>query len=306
MKRYINHWFKVLIRYPVEAMGAYLCVFIFRSLPVEKASALGGWLTRTLAPISDAQSTAHRNLSQAYPQNTRAQNGDIIRQVWDNFGRVMGEYPHLVKIDIYNDPRFEIVGAEYIDQLRDDGKPGIIFGAHMASWEVAIMGMAQRGLKVTQMYRATNNPYVDKLVRSVQEGIGKEVLNKGSNDARRILELLNHGEHLFMLVDQKMNRGIPIPFFGQDAMTAPAGARMAIKYNCPFLPVRVERLGGFKFRVTYYPPLEVNQTGDLTKDLHDTLCRMNNMIEDWVRARPEQWLWIHKRWPKEKDLHKSS
>jgi Kdo2-lipid IVA lauroyltransferase/acyltransferase len=295
----IEYWFKTLIRHPLEAAGVYLCLFIFKSLSPENASAFGGWITRKLGPVSDAQTTAHRNLAHAYPNNTKEQNAAIIRGVWDNFGRDMGEYPHLAEIDIYNDPRFEIVGAEYVDQLRDDNKPAVIFGAHLASWEVAIMGMTQRGLKVTQMYRATNNPYVDRLIRSVQEGIGKEVLNKGPNDARRILELLNHGDHLFLLVDQKLNRGMPIPFFGRDAMTAPAGARMAIRYDCPFLPVRVERLGGFKFRITYYPPLEVSHTGDLNHDLHETLCRMNGMIEEWVRERPDQWLWIHKRWPKD-------
>lgn len=299
MKRKLNYWFKVLIRHPVEAVAAHFVVFIFGILPVDKASAFGGWLVRTLGPLSDAQPTAHRNLAKAFPNNTREQNAEIIKKVWDNFGRVMGEYPHLAKIDIYNDPRFEIIGAEYIDQLRDDGKPGVIFAAHLASWEVGIMGLDQRGVRVTQMYRATNNPYVDKLVRRVQEGIGKEVLNKGSNDARRILEIMNQGEHLFILVDQKMNRGMPIPFFGRDAMTAPAAARMAMRYNCPFLPVRVERLGGFKFRITYYPPIKILSTGDLNKDLHEALCQMNKMIEDWVRERPEQWLWIHKRWPKE-------
>lgn len=299
MKRKIHYWFKVLIRHPIEGVLAYCIVWVFSIMSVERASAFAGWLLRKLGPLSDAQRTAHRNLAKAYPMNTRAQNSEIIRGVWDNFGRDMGEYPHLAKIDIYNDPRFEIIGTEYIDQLRDDNKPAIIFGAHLASWEVAIMGMAQRGLRVTQMYRATNNPYVDKIVRRTQEGIGKEVLTKGPNDARRILEILNQGEHLFLLIDQKMNRGMPIPFFGRDAMTAPAGARMAIKYQCPFLPVRVERLGGFKFRITYYPPLEVSNTGDLQHDLHDTLCRMNATLEEWVRARPEQWLWIHKRWPKE-------
>lgn len=304
MKKKRFYWFKVLIRHPIEAVLAYFIVWIFTILPVEKASAFAGWLIRNIGPLSGAHRTGHKNLAKAYPNNTRAQNTEILKGVWDNFGRDMGEYPHLAKIKIYEDPRFEIIGAEYIDQIRDDGKPAIIFGAHLASWEVAIMGMSQRGLRVTQMYRATNNPYVDKLVRRTQEGIGKEVLNKGPNDARRILEILNQGEHLFLLVDQKMNRGMAIPFFGRDAMTAPAGARMAIRYNCPFLPVRVERLGGFRFRITYYPPLEVSNTGDLNDDLHETLCRMNGMIESWVRERPEQWLWIHNRWPKEDQMQK--
>src|SRR5690606_15693778 len=100
----------------------------------------------------------------------------ILKGVWDNFGRVMGEYPHLAKINIYQDVRFEILGLEHLDALLQDNKPGILFGAHLASWEVAIMAACQRGLKIAQLYRATNNPYVDRLVRSVQKQIGQEVL----------------------------------------------------------------------------------------------------------------------------------
>lgn len=299
MINFFKKFIKFYIRYPLETIGVHLCLSIFRALSPENSSAFGGWLTRKLGPLSDAQITGHKNLVMAYPENSKEQNSNIIDRVWDNFGRVMGEYLHLKNIDIYNDPRFEIIGAEHVDRLIHDNQPAVIFSAHLASWEVAIMGMAQRGLKVTQLYRATNNPYVDKIIRKVQEGIGKEVLNKGSGDGRRILELLKHNEHLFMLVDQKMDQGIAAPFFGKLAMTAPAGARMAMKFNCPFLPARVERLGGFKFRITYYPPLEVSNTGDLNKDLLDTLTRMNQMIESWVRDQPEQWLWIHKRWPRE-------
>lgn len=290
--------FKRLIRYPIEAAFTHAFRIIYSLLPASKASAFGGWLGQKVGKISGAQKTGMRNLARAFPENTPEQNAEIIREVWDNFGRDMAEYMHLSDIDIYNDPRFEIIGVEHIDRLRDDGKPAIIFGAHLANWEVAIMGMTQRGLKATQMYRETNNPYVDKIVRSTQEKIGSEVLNKGSGDARRILNLLNSGGHLFLLVDQKLNQGMPIPFFGRDAMTAPAGARMAMKFDCPFLPVRVERLDGFQFRITYLPPLKVTKTGDLNKDLHETLCDMNNMIESWVRERPGQWLWIHNRWPK--------
>lgn len=298
MKRTRFRSIKRFFLYPIEALFVYAFAAIFYLLPVEKASALGGWLARKFGPLTSAQKTGIKNLQMVFPENTPSQNQEIIEKVWDNFGRVMGEYMHLKRLHVYEDPRIEIIGAEYVDQLREDNKPSIIFGAHLASWELAIMGMTQRGLNVTQTYRTWNNPYIDRLVRNILESVGRELLAKGSQDGRRIIEILKNGEHLFLLVDQKFNKGMPIPFFGRDAMTAPAGARLAMKYDCPLLPARVERLGGFRFRVTYYPPLKVSQTGDLNHDLQVTLTHMNQCIEDWVRERPEQWLWIHNRWPK--------
>jgi KDO2-lipid IV(A) lauroyltransferase len=100
-----------------------------------------------------------------------------------------------------------------------------------------------------------------------------------------------------MLVDQKMNDGITVPFFGRPAMTAPAIARLGLRFQCPLLPIRVERLQGARFRLTVLPALDIVDTGDAAADVLSTMTRVNAVIESWVRARPEQWLWLHRRWP---------
>lgn len=299
MKKQLNTLFKIIIRHPLEALGAACCYLAFRGLPMQQASIFGGWLARKFGPISSAQRTAEKNLGWVFPEKSQKEIKTIIEKVWDNFGRVIGEYPNLVGLNVYEDPRFEVIGQEYIDQLRDDDQPGIIFAAHLASWEVAIMAAHQRGLKVTQLYRATNNPYVDKGVRMVQRKIGQEVLTKGQGDARKVLASLRRGDHLFILTDQKMNRGVSVPFFGKPAMTAPAAARMALRFQCPLVPARVERLGGVRFRITYYPPMQLPSTKDSPEAVRSLLCNMNEMLEGWIKERPEQWLWLHNRWPKE-------
>ena len=100
-----------------------------------------------------------------------------------------------------------------------------------------------------------------------------------------------------MLVDQKMNDGIAVPFLGQAAMTAPALAVFALKYRCPVVPARVTRLGGARFRITFEPPLPVPDSGDHHADVRTMMTRVNAIIERWIRAAPEQWLWLHNRWP---------
>ena len=100
-----------------------------------------------------------------------------------------------------------------------------------------------------------------------------------------------------MLVDQKMNDGISVPFLGREAMTAPALAELALKKNCPIVPARVERLKGAHFRVTFYPPLEKPNSGDRKTDILSIMTEVNLILGAWITEQPEQWLWIHNRWP---------
>ena len=102
-----------------------------------------------------------------------------------------------------------------------------------------------------------------------------------------------------MLVDQKYNEGIPVPFFGRDAMTAPTVAELALRFQVPLVPARVERLKGARFRLTLLPPLDLPNSGDRAADVHTVMSQVNALFESWIRDRPEQWLWLHRRWPKD-------
>ena len=119
---------------------------------------------------------------------------------------------------------------------------------------------------------------------------------KGAEGGRDLLRHLSRGGHLGILVDQKLNDGISVPFFGRDAMTAPALARLGLRFGCPLVPVQSERLRDARFRMTVLPRLEIEDTGDISADVLAAMTRVNAMLESWVRARPEQWLWLHRRW----------
>jgi KDO2-lipid IV(A) lauroyltransferase len=62
------------------------------------------------------------------------------------------------------------------------------------------------------------------------------------------------------------------------------------------LPARSERLHGSQFRVTFYPPIEFVSKGDQKQDMYDLLLYINTMLSNWIKERPGQWLWVHRRW----------
>ena len=216
--------------------------------------------------------------------------------MWHNLGRVAAEYPHLRKIGVFEPGgRVETHDFEHVHRAVAARRRMIFFSEHIANWEIAALAAVQYGIPVAQIYRAANNPLVDRMITRFR-GIGGELIPKGTVAARRAIAALRRGAHLTMLVDQKMNDGIPVPFFGRPAMTASALAVLALRYDCDVLPARVERLGGAHFRLTVFPPLPLPRSGDHHADVAALMARVNQTLEEWIRDCPEEWFWLHRRW----------
>lgn len=282
------------IRWLVEALLVYPIYAIFRVLPVDIASMVGGSIFRTIGPHLPVARIGLNNLRRAFPDMDEGERTLILEEVFDNLGRTVAEYPHLTTIAR---ERVEVVGGDFLDGLRDDNWTGLCVSAHLANWEVMPLIAAQHRLSLVRIYRAINNPYIDALVKHCRgTGQGK-LLPKGRDGARQAVVAMARGEHVGMLLDQKMNDGIAVPFFGRDAMTAPALAQLALRFECPVLPARVERLDGARFRLTIGPILVLPKTGDREGDIREGTAIVNRIIEGWVREQPGQWLWLHRRWP---------
>ena len=280
-----------------EAIGAALFFTAMRALPIDAASAVGGALARLIGPRLGVSQRARRNLAAALPALSVAGREAVLRGMWDNLGRVAAEYPHLRQIRVFEPGgRVDTVGTEHLDAAVRAGRPTIMFGGHLGNWEIAALAAGQYGLDVAQIYRAANNPLVDRMVARFR-GEDSEFIPKGAVASRRALAALRRGAHLTLLIDQKLNDGIPIPFFGRPAMTAPGLALLALHFDCTVLPARVERLQGAHFRLTIYPPLRLRRTGSRGAEIGALLTEVNRTLEGWIRERPEQWFWVHSRWP---------
>src|SRR6266852_1825460 len=284
-----SHW--------AEACVVALFFAAMRALPLAAASAFGGALGRRIGPHLGISERARRNLRAALPELSPPQVDSIVRGMWDNLGRVAAEYPHLRQIKVFapGGP-VETVGLDHLDRAIAAGHPAIIFGGHLGNWEIAALAAGQYGIDVAQIYRALNNKLVDRMIARFR-GTGSEFIPKGRVASRLALAALRRGAHLTLLVDQKLNDGIAVPFFGRKAMTAPALALLALHFDCAVLPARVERLQGAHFRLTIHPPLPLPKSGERTADVAALMEEVNRTLETWIRESPEQWFWLHSRWP---------
>lgn len=292
-------WWTYVLR-PVRGWGMIGLMETMRALPMRTATDGVAGIMRRLGPLTGNSNIARRNLDRAFPGLARDERERMVREMWDNLSRTVCEYAHLQTIVDDAANRVEIVGGEHLDALARDGKPGIVFSAHLASWEMVTLAAKLRGVPdLHVVYRNANNLILDEYIRRLQSASQVTLIRKGIRGARKLMEVMQAGGHVIMLVDQKMNEGIAVPFFGRPAMTAPALAQLALRFDCPVVPAHVERLGGTRFRVIVEPPLALPRSGDRAADVLALMTEVNRKMEGWIRARPEHWLWLHRRWPKD-------
>jgi Kdo2-lipid IVA lauroyltransferase/acyltransferase len=286
------------LRYRIETLGFFIAIGFFKLFPLDAASAIGGWIGRTLISPMRVSERARTNLRNAYPGIADAEVTRIVRAMWDNLGRVLAEYGHLDKIHWRaKRPRIDVVDVENFERARAAGKGILLISAHFANWEIMPFAARDYGLSGGVVVRPTNNPYVARWLDRVRARNGlPEMIYKGPQGTRRIFTLLRRGDCICILVDQRASEGIPAPFFGRDAMTTPAPASLALKMGAKIVPVWNERTRGARFRMTVFPALDPPNTGDADRDMVQLTAAINAFVEERVRARPEQWLWIHRRW----------
>lgn len=284
----------------LEALGFDLLGLVFRLMPVDTASWLGGALLRRLGPLTGAHKTAERNLRIAFPELDTAARKHLLVAQWENLGRLTAEFQLMDRLTP-SSGRVEIVGGERLRAVAQSGKPAILVSGHFSNWEVMAAVIVHLGVKCQVTYRAANNPYIDRRIIETRKSYGVTLMApKGGDGSREVLTALGEGEAVAFLNDQKFTRGVVAPFFGVPATTAPGPARMALRFGCPMIPMSVERLGkSARFRVTIWDDIAPPNTGDRTADIQKGVENINAFVEARVRNRPEEWFWTHKRWPKE-------
>ncbi|MGH6870323.1 MAG: lysophospholipid acyltransferase family protein [Rhizomicrobium sp.] len=295
------------LRYGTEAAGFFIAIGFFKLFPTGMASAIGGWIGRNILTRLRTTDRARVNLAAAYPRMSEAEREAIVVEMCDNLGRTTAEYAHLGAFSIRGkNPRLEVTGTQYAEAAIASGKGVIFVSGHFANWEMMPFTAAQLGYESGEVYRPLNNPYVDRwTVRQRIANGPKEQIAKGVQGTKRIFTMLRAGKCILLLADQKTNEGLPAPFFGRDAMTTPAPAALALKLGAVVLPAFNERLGGARFRMKIYPPVEFTPTADHDHDILALTAEITRRIEEMVRERPSQWLWIHRRWPKDGDKIRS-
>jgi KDO2-lipid IV(A) lauroyltransferase len=301
---------KVTLAHRAEAAVVWVLIQLLRPLSPVTASRVGAAVAGAIGPLIPTSKIADQNLRLAMPELDAAQRRIIVKQCWQNLGQTAAE---LVRIGEIRDiplgapgPGCTVIGWDEhagpaLAAAAATGKPVLFFTGHIANWEILPASAFARGFDLAFMYRAAGNPLVDAMIMRLRESNFKRKLTmfaKGAAGARAAYAHLLKGGALGLLVDQKLDTGLCVPFFNHDAMTMDALAKFALRFRCAVIPTRVDRLAPARLTVTCEAPLALPDSGDSTADALALTATMNRTLERWIRANPGAWLWLHRRWPK--------
>ena len=272
-----------------------------RLLSPDLASNAGRRLMRRLGPRLDKTRHIRRNLNIAFPDKTAADIDELVRDIWGNLGAILAEYPHLGTIcHRQAEQRLECIVRADAAVFSKNGKPAVFVSAHLANWELAAGALVRLGIPLTVVYTRLQNPYLDRMLYRAREALGCGLVER-DGAGRQLMRCLKQGTSVGLIVDQRVDSGEPLPFFGRDMLTSITPAQLALRFGCDLIPVQIQRIKGARFRAIIH---EAVTPADETADNHSKALQMtkkiNALFESWVREQPQQWMCTKRRWPKDR------
>ena len=307
------------IKYILEYIAFLGTKEFLLALGFERACKFCVFYLRVIAPILPATRTAKKNLKQALGEENIDK---YLDELLENYGRYIAEFVylnHLTQDEL--DQRIELVGFEHIEHFQKNNQPFLLCLSHLANWDFLIRSINQLYPKFSIIYRKANNPYIDKYVLESREIKPQEsskvefpkkstvtsgfvqMIAKGPLGVRKLVSAIKQKHSIAMLVDQKMNDGIEVPFFGMPAMTANAMAKLSLQYDYPIVPVQIIRIKDSHFKAIIHKSLDTeaicrDPALEDKDDDYKIMLHINKLIEGWIRQHPGQWFWFHNRWKK--------
>ena len=290
-----------------EAVVGALTIALLRStryFDPDKTASFFGRASRFIGRRLREDRIGRENLKAAFPEKSPEEIEKILDGVWDNLGRIGAEFAHLDHIWDY-DPdhperksrvEFTQRTKELFDQIRDDGKPALIFACHLGNWELPALAAVAHGLDAAILFRRPNSDAADRAIEKIRQVKMGTLIPAGRDAPLRLAQALQDGQHVAMLVDQYLTNGVEVTFFGRKTKANPMLARLRRQVDCPIHGTRIVRLPGNRFRAELSEEVKPAFDASGQIDVPGTMQAITNVVEGWVREYPEQWLWLHRRW----------
>jgi KDO2-lipid IV(A) lauroyltransferase len=287
---------RVLYRLDHAFFAAML--WLIRCLPVDRASRFGAWLGAELGPRFRKGRALDENLQVALPALGPERRAAIVREAWANAGAVFAEYAHLDAISRPGGGRLEVCVQGQFATLRDPSRPSVFVTAHQANWEIAGAAVISLGIPLAVVYSPPTNPFLDELLGHWRTRLGCELLARDES-MRPMIRALDRGRSLGIVMDRRVDSGKPVALFGHDKPTTLIPARLALRYGCEVVPIRIERLAGARFRATFHPAIPAPPQGDEIQRALAMTASIHALFEQWIRERPGEWFPSKRLWPKD-------
>ncbi len=243
-----------------------------------------------------ARTVAYQQLRRAFPEKSDAECRRIVRLCMSNLMKSLVEMlnlPSWSKAELAR--KLEIKGIEHFHEALAKGQGAILLTGHFGNWEMLGARLVDMGLPLQVVAKKLHDPVMNRFAQIMRLRNGLQVIP--SSSPLRAFRALKQNNIVAMLIDQHAGRnGVFVPFFWRETSTFKGPAVLALKTKAAVIPVFVERNPDNTLIARVYPPLEIVRTGDFDADVLENTRRFTQIIEAQVRRKPEEWLWVHRRW----------
>jgi KDO2-lipid IV(A) lauroyltransferase len=290
--------------HPVRDAALYLVLRAFLGiggrLPLRLSRALGpvvGAIALRAVPRDRARVRDH--LAIAFPDKDHGERDALMKGCARHFGIMLAEVAWLWRArpgDV--ESVCTLAGYEHFENALAEGR-GVMFAtAHCGNWELMSARLPVAGTPLITAVRELDDRRIDTLVNILRGRFGTEVIQRGPAAGRQLARALARNRVVGLLIDQDIRNvpGVFVPFFGRPAWTPSGAATLAIRMRCPMIPGFIHRRADGSHHVQIHPPLDIPTEGSLEEQIQELTAAATTAIERQVRAHPEQWVWMHRRW----------
>ncbi len=219
----------------------------------------------------------------------------LARRSFINMVRVGFEVIRLPRVLPRIKDLFEVEGENRLGESLEKGKGALVLVSHLGNWEYGAARMAAEGLPVTMVVRPPSSRLARRYIEDLRQRAGIETIDR-KGGLLGIMRALKAGKLVLVAMDQHASRNdVTVDFFGRPAHTVNVAAILALKHGVPIVPAFTWREGA-RFRAEVQPEIKVKSSGNAEDDVRDVTQKATDRIEEMIRKRPDQWLWMHRRW----------
>lgn len=273
--------------------------WLFHALPLGVVLFFGRAMGRLVFDVLRIRrSIVLDNLARALPEISDSERLRIARRTYLNLGMMVCEFvrsPRMTPQEVRE--VVDLDGWEVLQAHVRAGRGVVIVTAHFGNWELAATATAIVGLPLTIITRKLARLKINDYWIEARDRAGLRVL-PSRDSLRDILRVVRSGEVLGIVIDQNMipPKGIFVPFFGRPASTISLPAVLAERTGVPIMTGFMVRQPRGRHRLVLRDYEYERVSEDRTENIRHNTARLNEILEEWIRAHPDHWLWLHRRW----------
>ena len=282
------------IKYFFEFIIISLLFLVYKILGLKISSFISGKLFEFFGPLFRSKQIIKSNIQRAIPQINLQEMNNIKKNMWNNYGRTLSEYMFLKNFRNNKlKSNIQLEGGEILEQIKNEKTPVIFVSGHFSNFELMAMQIEKCGVDLVTIYRPLNNIFMNSTMENIRtKYICKKQIKKGMTGIRQMIQFFKKNYSIAIMIDQRVSEGINSNLCGRPALTTTIPAQMVRKFGCDIVPIYIERINKFSYKMKVFKPITFKK--------EDSLENITNHLTLWlekmIKNNPSQWIWTHNRW----------